>query len=112
MQLIFNQDGLFNEISATDLYIGASGGTLFESLAMDIPCLTFLISENQQNNNENFEDLGHFFHLNKIDESDFEKFAILVFELLSQYDKFKKLHKNHTPLKIDGKGVYRVSKAI
>ena len=112
VRLIFNQDGLFKEISATDLYVGASGGTLFESLAMDIPCITFSISKNQQNNNENFEDLGHFFHLNKIDESDLENFAILVFELLSQYDRFKEIYKNHTPLKIDGKGVPRVSKAI
>jgi len=112
VRLILNQDGLFNEISTTDLYIGASGGTLFEALAMNIPCLTFSISENQKNENENFEDLGHFFHLNKINESDFENFSILVGEILSQYDRFSKFYQNNSPFKIDGKGVSRVSEAI
>ena len=112
VRLILDQDGLYSEISSADLYIGASGGTLFESLAMSIPCLTFSISENQKNDNENFEDLGHFFHLNKIDESDFKNFAILVHEILSQYSRFNKYYENHTLFKIDGKGVFRVSKAI
>jgi len=112
VRLILNQDGLYNEISSADLYIGASGGTLFESLAMSIPCLTFSISENQKNDNENFEDLGHFFHLNKIDESDFKNFAILIHLILSQYSRFNKYYENHTPFKIDGKGVFRVSNAI
>jgi UDP-2,4-diacetamido-2,4,6-trideoxy-beta-L-altropyranose hydrolase len=112
VRLILDQDGLYDEISSADLYIGASGGTLFESLAMNIPCLTFSISENQKNDNENFEDLGHFFHLNKIDESDFKNFAILVCQILSQYSRFNKYYENHTPFKIDGKGVFRVSNAI
>ena len=112
VRLILNQDSLFNEISTANLYIGASGGTLFEALAMNIPCLTFSISENQKNDNENFEDLGHFFHLNKINENDFESFAILVSEILSQYDRFNKFYQDYVPFKIDGKGVSRVSKAI
>jgi len=112
VRLIVNQDGLFNEICNADLYIGASGGTLFEALAMNTPCLTFSISENQKNENEYLEDLGHFFHLNKIDENDFEKFAILVFEILSQYDRFNKIYKAASRFKIDGKGVQRVSEAI
>ena len=49
VRLILDQDGLYDEISSAHLYIGASGGTLFESLAMNIPCLTFSISENQEN---------------------------------------------------------------
>jgi UDP-2,4-diacetamido-2,4,6-trideoxy-beta-L-altropyranose hydrolase len=112
IRLIHNRDGLFDEISTTDLYIGASGGTLFEALALNIPCLTFSISENQKNDSENFEDLGHFFHLNSIDRNDFENFAFLVFEILSQYDRFNGLYQAISSIKIDGKGVNRVSKTI
>jgi len=112
VRLIINQDGLHNEISSADLYIGASGGTLFESLAMNIPCLTFSISENQKNDNKNFEDLGHFFHLNKIEEVNLKNFSILVNQILSQYNRFNKYYENHAAYKIDGKGVFRVSKAI
>ena len=112
VKIILNQDGLFNEISKSDLYIGASGGTLFEALAMQIPCITFSISENQQNDHVNFEDLGHYFHLNEITESDLANFALLVWEILSQYQRIYNLYQNPSTFKIDGKGVERVCKAI
>ena len=112
VEIIINQDGLYEEISKADLYIGASGGTLFESLALRIPSLTFSISENQQNEYSNFEDLGHYFHLNELVEDNFSDFTKLLWEMVLQYDRVYKLYQKFTPFQIDGKGVKRVSKAI
>jgi UDP-2,4-diacetamido-2,4,6-trideoxy-beta-L-altropyranose hydrolase len=112
IKVIINKDGLFNEISKTDLYIGSSGGTLFEALALKIPCITFSISENQKNNHSNFEDLGHYFHINDIDEKDIPNFASLVLAILSQYERVSDLYQRPSHYEIDGKGVNRVSKAI
>ena len=112
LNVIINQDGLFNEMSKTNLYIGTSGGTLFEALALKIPCLTFSISENQQNKHSNFEDLGHFLHLNEVNELDFSTFASLVLEIITQYDRVLKLYQQSPLYRIDWKGVKRVGRAI
>ena len=67
VEVIFNQDGLFDHLIETDLYVGTSGGTLFEALSLKIPALTFSVSNNQANNIENFENLGHYFHIGSLD---------------------------------------------
>jgi UDP-2,4-diacetamido-2,4,6-trideoxy-beta-L-altropyranose hydrolase len=112
LNVIINQDGLFNEMSKTNLYIGTSGGTLFEALALKIPCLTFSISENQQNKHSNFEDLGHYLHLNEVNELDFSTFASLVLEIITQYDRVLKLYQQSPLYRIDWNGVNRVGEAI
>ena len=112
LNVILNQDGLFDEMSKTNLYIGTSGGTLFEALSLKIPCLTFSMGENQQNKHSNFEDLGHFLHLNEVNELDFSTFASLVLEIITQYDRVLKLYQQSPLYRIDWKGVKRVGRAI
>jgi len=112
LNVILNQDGLFDEMSKTNLYIGTSGGTLFEALSLKIPCLTFSMGENQQNEHSNFEDLGHFLHLNEVNELDFSTFASLVLEIITQYDRVLKLYQQSPLYRIDWKGVKRVGRAI
>ena len=112
LNVILNPDGLFDEMSKTNLYIGTSGGTLFEALALKIPCLTFSMGENQKNKHSNFEDLGHFLHLNEVNELDFSTFASLVLEIITQYDRVLKLYQQSPLYRIDWKGVKRVGRAI
>ena len=112
VDLVENQDGLFDYLYSTDLYIGTSGGTLFESLSLRIPAVTFSISNNQKNDIENFESLGHYFHLDSIDCTDFGLLSDLVKEMVSQYERVKRLYSRSPNVKIDGRGVIRVSKAI
>ena len=112
LNVILNQDGLFDEMSKTNLYIGTSGGTLFEALSLKIPCLTFSMGENQKNKHSNFEDLGHFLHLNEVNELDFSTFASLVLEIITQYDRVLKLYQQSPLYRIDWKGVKRVGRAI
>ena len=112
LNVILNPDGLFDEMSKTNLYIGTSGGTLFEALSLKIPCLTFSMGENQQNKHSNFEDLGHFLHLNEVNELDFSTFASLVLEIITQYDRVLKLYQQSPLYRIDWKGVKRVGRAI
>jgi UDP-2,4-diacetamido-2,4,6-trideoxy-beta-L-altropyranose hydrolase len=112
IEILNNQDGLIEQLKKTDIYIGASGGTLFEALALRIPSLTFSISENQQNENENFEDIGHYFHFNSLGEDDFDDFVKLLWEVVLQYDRVYKLYQKPTSVQIDGKGVGRVCDAI
>jgi UDP-2,4-diacetamido-2,4,6-trideoxy-beta-L-altropyranose hydrolase len=112
IEILNNRDGLFEQLRKTDIYIGASGGTLFEALALRIPSVTFSISKNQQNKNENFENIGHYFHFNSLGEDDFDGFVEFLWELVQQYNRVYKLYQKPTSVQIDGKGVVRACDAI
>jgi hypothetical protein len=109
---IINQDGLFESLSHTDLYVGAAGGTLFEALALRIPALTFSISDNQYNELADLEALGHYFHLNRLQPDDYPDLAKLIWVMLSKIDRLRHLYQQPASVQVDGLGVKRVADAI
>ncbi|MBT4131048.1 MAG: UDP-2,4-diacetamido-2,4,6-trideoxy-beta-L-altropyranose hydrolase [Gammaproteobacteria bacterium] len=112
VQPITNQDGLLGELSHTDLYVGAAGGTLFEALALRIPSLTFSISDNQHNGLADLEALGHYFHLNSLQPNAYADLAKLICVMLTRLDRLRLLYHQPATVQIDGKGVERVAHAI
>lgn len=50
-------------ISKMDFYIGSSGNSLYENSHIKLPSVFFKISKNQINNQENLDELGHYFFL-------------------------------------------------
>ena len=109
---IQNNDGLYDELRKTDLFIGATGGTFFEALALKIPSLTFSIHENQQNQHSNFEDFGHYFHLNEINKDVYKEMSTLIWLMVNNINRINDLYCQPSMIEIDGKGVNRITKYI
>jgi len=103
---------LYDYLKTTTLYIGATGGTLYEILSMGIPAVTFAITQNQHNSLSHLEDLGHYFHLNEFGEESFDKFAELTWSIISNINRIQNLYAAPKKVQIDGLGAERVAEAI
>ena len=109
---IEGRDSLYEELSETDLFIGAAGGTLFEALSLKIPSLTFSLSANQQNNRTDLEALGHYFHLDQISDEQFPELATLIWLMVRQIQRLQYLYHQPVEMEIDGLGVKRVIEQV
>ncbi len=109
---IIHEKSLHGYMENTTLYIGAAGGTLYEVLSMNIPAITFALSDNQQNQLSDLGDLGHYFHLNDIGHASFVKLAELAWLMVSKIDRIRHLYSQTRTVEIDGLGLTRVAKAI
>jgi spore coat polysaccharide biosynthesis predicted glycosyltransferase SpsG len=109
---ISNARSLYGYLKTTTLYIGASGGTLYQGLSMNIPMLTFALAENQNNQLCHLEDLGHYFHLNDFGEKSFNKLAKLAWAIISNIERIQHLYALPKKMGIDGLGAERVAKVI
>jgi spore coat polysaccharide biosynthesis predicted glycosyltransferase SpsG len=109
---VINANSLYDNLILTDLYIGASGGTLYEALSMNIPAITFSIAKNQSNHLEHLEDFSHYFHLNNLSQESFGNFSELVWLVLYDFERIKKLYIMKKKIEIDGLGAKRVAEII
>lgn len=73
------------ELKACDLYVGAAGGTLYALRALKKPAITFSLADNQQTDQALLDAIGHYFHLNRIEDADFVKLAQWI--LLCQHNQ-------------------------
>jgi len=112
IHMIYGSKNLYNELKTVNLFLGASGTTLFEALALGLPTVSFSISDNQVNSIENLQDLGNFIHIGNIYSISLDKFALLVEKLSLNIDRLISLFMNHTYYKIDSFGTDRVSDII
>ena len=101
-------DTILDELSKTDFFISAAGGTLFEAMALRIPTVSFTLAPNQNNDPEHLEQLGHFFSVGNILSIDQKKFAELCSVMIDQYDRVQSLTQKTNLVKIDGAGASRV----
>lgn len=105
-------DNLVTELSQTDLFITAAGGSLFEALALHIPTVSFELSANQENNSSHLEELGHYFSIGKLQHSHQEQFAKLCNIMFDQFERIKTVANLPRQIEIDGAGVERVANAV
>jgi UDP-N-acetylglucosamine:LPS N-acetylglucosamine transferase len=77
---------------------------------LNIPSIFTQLTNNQKNNLKFLENLGHFFFLDK-KEFFTEECIHLIFKILSQYNRIKKMNK-HKKIYLDKKGAKRIKKAI
>ena len=107
-----NCSNLSSLMLGSDLYVGAIGGTFYESNALELPSITFELSDNQKNSISILEDYGHFMHLGNIGHINFPKLGKLINITLEQSNRLKRLLQNSQNIKLDGGGPKRVSKII
>lgn len=106
---ILNARTLLGHLKDADLYVGAAGGTLYETLLLQVPSITFSLSENQNNNRSYLEDLGHYFHLGEISEESHEKIANLAWTILQSHKRVKILYGGPKKITLDTFGAQRAA---
>lgn len=111
VKLIIGETNLFPYLQQTHLYIGAAGGILYQLLALNIPALTFAIAENQDSERQQLEQLGHYFHLDKISDISPDILIQFINSIANSYPRILHLLQN-ADVKIDGMGTNRVAQAL
>lgn len=111
LNLISSATSLSLYYQSCSLFVGALGTSLYELAATKTPALTFSIAQNQENQQEALDDLGHYFHINDLLTREPERVVKLVLILLENIECLHKLRKS-AAIDIDGKGASRVAKYI
>jgi len=112
VELIQGKTDLSDDILRTDLYIGAAGGILYQLRYINIPALTFAIAPNQQNDTAALEDIGHYFHINQLEQSVLnDHFAIFCKTVQEHYRDFLNLGQS-ARVTVSGQGADNIVKAL
>ncbi len=83
-----------NYIKNTKLFISSAGISMFESSFMKTPTLLFKMQRKQNLLDDDYENLGHFFILDKNDLKNTSKVSHLIFLMLKNLGIIKKLMTN------------------
>lgn len=94
------------------LFVGAIGGTFYESNTLNIPAITFELSNNQKNKLSNLEDFGHYIHLGNLNNINFDKFGILINICLVSCDRLYKMLLIGKKIVNDGNGPKRIKEIL
>jgi len=108
---IFNPKYINNILINSDLLIATAGVVSFEAAFCKIPSLLFQINNNQKTDFLSMQLLGHYLILKKEDLKKINKISNLIFLLIKNYKRTKKLSQN-PKFKIDGKGAQRIVEII
>lgn len=108
---IVGETELYPHLCQTDFYIGAAGGVLYQLMALNIPALTFPLSESQHTDLRQLEDIGHFFHLEKWSETDIEKLPNFIRTVIDHYPRVQQMCRT-AKVAVDGFGAHRIAQAL
>lgn len=108
---VVGKSDLFEEFCATDLYVGAAGGTISQLLALGIPAISFSISEAQASQVRNLEEIGHYFHLGTVTPDNAQLVADLILTIARAYDRVLSICR-HARTPIDGRGAIRIGEHL
>ena len=109
---VLGETELHPYFSGAELFIGASGGMIYEALIARAPSLTFALTSNQIHEHSDFEPFGHFLHLNKFQINEADKLAYLAWTLMRSIERVKSLALNHRRIELDYNGAQRIVDAI
>jgi len=108
---IIGQNNLIRYLKSSQIFVGSSGTSIYETAYSRIPSVLFQISKNQQNSPFMLEKIGHYLNLGTNDLKSYSKVAKLLLLLVTQYRRFKKLNSN-PEIKKDNKGINRIVKSL
>jgi len=111
VELLIGKKNLFPYLKKTHFYIGASGGIIYQLLALKIPALTFSLTDNQKNDITHLEDIGHYFHLNQWPENYEHDLVQFILSVVNQYPTFRALV-SEAKIVIDANGADRIVNTI
>ncbi len=95
IKLIIKPKSIVDCLSGTKVFISSAGISMFESSYQKIPTLLFKMNSNQNLTDKGYENLGHYFCLNKNDLKSEEKIEKLLILMKDNYLSIKKIMKNN-----------------
>ncbi len=104
--IINNRFNLEKYLASADLFFGFSGNLIYENSFLRLFSFFFPSSENQVNNLQNMEDLGHYFFFKKRHLNEVTKLTNLTFKTLKIIKKLKKLCFANS--QVSGKGAQKI----
>ena len=99
--------GIAKELNNSHLFIGSSGGMIYETSYLNLPSIFFSLNSNQVNDISSMEKIGHYFFLEKIDINKCNKISDLVKVFFKNYSRIQKMNSCKKNI-LDKKGVKRI----
>lgn len=96
---------------AADLFIGSLGTAMAELNCVALPAITFATTENQFNEQNFLDDLGHYFHITRDEIEDVDALVELVIRMRSEWQRVLSLSCNAL-IRVDGNGTKRVANQL
>ena len=94
INLIHNPKNIYKIFKDTDLLISSAGVVTYESAYLNVPTLLIKMNSNQENSDKGFEDIGHFFVLEKKDLRHTENFVNFLLTIKKNFKRIKNLIKS------------------
>jgi hypothetical protein len=107
---IISENNIIKYLKSSQIFVGSSGTSIYETAYSKIPSVLFQISKNQQNSPFMLERIGHYLNLDIHDLKKYSRVAKLIHLLIAKYKRFKKLNID-TEIRIDNKGINRIAKS-
>ncbi|WP_420935279.1 hypothetical protein ACOJR9_05085 [Alteromonas sp. A081] len=111
VEILEGKTELFSQLKDVSLYVGAAGGIIYQLRALNIPMLSFAVSDNQTTKLPDLEDIGHYFHVPSLKEAMMPKLAACVRVFLQQHKRVKALG-DTAAVNVDTLGCERIYNAI
>lgn len=108
---IRNPNNLFDIYQKAALFVGALGTSLYELAITKTPALTFCIADNQENNQNDLDALGHFFHVPNLLSFNTDNVSNLIATLLTQTERLI-LSRSYSSISLDNKGAQRIAEFL
>ena len=91
IKIIYQPKNILNILKGTKLFISSAGISMLESSFLKIPSLLFKMNINQNLNDQDYEQLGHYYILSKNDLINFKKIAKLIILMLNNNRQLKRI---------------------
>ena len=111
VKLIKGNFELSNLISRTSLYVGSNSSIVNELTYLNIPRVLIAVNKFQNVNLKIYQELGNYIFLNFPNTKNQKKMAELVFHLIQNFRRIKRLFK-HKKIKIPKNGAKKISEIL
>lgn len=111
IRVVKNSYDISKILQKTSFFVGVSSSIIYELNYLGIPSLIFPTTSNQINKDNDLEDMGFYFNMEKSNLIYFKKISHFILQIYHKYIRIKKLTKKRK-IKVDNKGVERIYSII
>ena len=91
IKIINHPNNILKFLNGTKIFISSAGISMFESSFLKVPTLLFKMNNNQNLSEFDYENLGHYFSLEKKDLKQSDKIVNLIYLMLKNRSQIKKM---------------------
>lgn len=94
INVVYNPKNIYKFFLNTDLLISSAGVVTYETAYLNVPTLLIKMNSNQENSDKGFEDIGHYFVLEKKDLKHTKNFVNFLINIKRNIKRVKSLIKS------------------